>query len=134
MAFQDALVTALSAVAWSIDLDCQTIVARQIDVLTLLGNVSKELSYRRKEALRPVMHTEAMGSYDRTTKPSTFLFGDDLPITMKEVPAISRIFRISLANHIVVGHIINVTLSEKVTKILFYCKGGARPSFPAGIR
>ena len=80
MALQDALVTASSAVALSIydifkfrdkksDLDCQTIVARQSDVITLLGHVSKELSYRRKEALRPAIHpefTECVWPHDQT--------------------------------------------------------------------
>ena len=104
MALQDALVTASSALALSIDdilkvreknsdLDCQTIVARQIDVITLLGHVSKELSYRRKEALRSVIHPDFRGACGRTTKPTTLLFGDDLPKIMQEVRTTSRIFQ-----------------------------------------
>ena len=104
MALQDALVTASSAVALSIDdilkfrekksdLDCQAIVARQIDIITLLGHVSKELSYRRKEALRPAIHPEFRGACGRTTKPTTLLFGDDLPKTLQELRTTNRIFQ-----------------------------------------
>ena len=99
MALQDALVTASSVLALSnvrekkSDLDCHTIVARQIDVITLLGRVSKELSYRRKEALRFVLHPDFRGACGCTTKPTTFLFGDDLPKIMQEVRTTSHIFQ-----------------------------------------
>ena len=103
MVLQDALVTASSPVALSIDgilkfrekksdLDCQAIVARQIDIITLLGHVSKELSYRRKEALRPTIHPE-FGACGRTTKTTTLLFGDDLPKTLQELRTTNRIFQ-----------------------------------------
>ena len=104
MALQDALVTASSAVALSFDhilqfwekksdLDCQTIVARQIDAITLLGHVSTELSYQQKEALLPAIHPKYRGACGHTTKPSTLLFGDDLPKNMQEVCATSRIIQ-----------------------------------------
>ena len=34
-------------------LDYQSVISKEIDAITLLGFVSKEISYRRKEAMRP---------------------------------------------------------------------------------
>ncbi|XP_065056974.1 uncharacterized protein LOC135685096 [Rhopilema esculentum] len=101
---QDALLTASSAVAMSIedilkyretkkDLDYQSMVSRQIDILTLLGYVCSELSYRRKESLRPSISPEFKAACGRTTKPTTLLFGDDLPKTMQEVRTTNRILQ-----------------------------------------
>ena len=65
--WEDALITASSAVATSVEdllkshemkspLDFQSVVLCQIDIITLLGFISSELSYRRKEALCPQLH------------------------------------------------------------------------------
>ena len=99
---QDALITASSAVATSIEdllksretktpLHFQSVVSRQIDIITLLGFISSELSYRRKEALRPSIAPEYKSACSRTTKPSTLLFGDDLSKVMQEVRTTSRL-------------------------------------------
>ena len=99
---QDALITASSAIVTSIEdllkgremktpLDFQTVVSRQIDAITLLGFISSELSYRRKEALRPSIAPEYKSACSRTTKPTTLLFGDDLSKVMQEVRTTSRL-------------------------------------------
>ena len=99
---QDALITASSAVATSVEdllksremkspLDFQTVVSRQIDIITLLGFISSELSYRRKEALRPSIAPEYKTACSRTTKATTYLFGDDLSKVMQEVRTTSRL-------------------------------------------
>ena len=92
---QDALITASSAVTISTEemlkccetlnpLDFQNIVSHQIDIIIILGFISSELSSRHKEALWPVV-PEYKSACSRTTKPSTLLFGDDLPKVMQEV-------------------------------------------------
>ena len=99
---QDALIAASSAVAISTEemlkcremktpLDFQNIVSRQIDIITILGFISLELSFRRKEALRPSIAPEYKSACSRTTKPSMLLFGDDLPKVMQEVRTTNRL-------------------------------------------
>ena len=101
-ALQDAILTASGAIAMSINdilkhreskspLDCQSVVSQQIDAITLLGFVCKELSYRRKEAMRPSINPMYKAACGRTTNPTTLLFGDDIAKTMQEVKAMSRI-------------------------------------------
>ena len=98
---QDALITASSAIATSVEdllksremksLDFQSVASRQIDIITLLGFISSELSYRRKEALRPSIAPEYKTACSRTTKPTTLLFGDDLSKVMQEVRTTSQL-------------------------------------------
>ena len=99
---QDALITASRAVATSVEdilkcresktsFDFQNIVSRQSDIITLLGFVTSELSYRRKEALRPSIAPEFKSACSRTTKPTMFLFGDDLPKVMQKVRTTNRL-------------------------------------------
>ena len=89
--WQDALITASSAVATSVEdllksremkspLDFQSVVSCQIDIITLLG-----LSYRRKEALCPSIAPEYKTACSHTTQPTTLLFSDDLSKVMQEV-------------------------------------------------
>ena len=101
-ALQDAILTASSALAMSINdilqnresktpLDYQSVISKGIDAITLLGFVSKEISYRRKEAMRPSINPIYKAACGRTTKPTTLLFGDDMAKTMQEVKAINQI-------------------------------------------
>ena len=102
VALQDAILTASSALAMSSNeilqsresktpLDYQSVISKEIDAITLLGFVSKEISYRRKEAMRPSLNPIYKAACGRTTKPTTLLFGDDMAKTMQEVKAINQI-------------------------------------------
>ena len=62
-----------------------------IDVITLLGSICKELSYRRKEALRPYLTSDFKYACNRSTKPEKFLFGNDISKTMQEIKTMGKI-------------------------------------------
>ncbi len=103
-ALQDAVITATSAVAISLEdiikshkdkssLDCQAIAARQLDIVTLLGFISKELSFRRKDAMRSTINPEYRAACSRNIKPTKFLFGDDITKTPQEAKAANRMMK-----------------------------------------
>lgn len=69
----------------------EQIVNRLIDVVLLVCNANIELNIRRREALKPELHT----SYRYLCAPSnpitTELFGDDLPKAVKDITDTNRI-------------------------------------------
>ena len=102
VAMQDTLVTVSGAVATCLNdlllsrdktklLDYKAFSTRLIDVVTLLGSVCRELSYRRKEALRPYINADFKFACNRSTKPDKFLFGNDISKTMQEVKTMGKI-------------------------------------------
>ena len=72
-------------------LDCQSVVSQQINAITLLGFVCKELFYRHKEPLKLSINQMYKVACGHTTKPTTLLFGDDIAKTMQEAKAMRRI-------------------------------------------
>ena len=99
---QDTLVSASGAIATTLNdlllardnsqpLDYKANVSRLIDVVSLLGAVCRELSYRRKETLRPYLSNEFKFACNRSTKPDKFLFGNDISKTMQDVKAMGKI-------------------------------------------
>ena len=107
-ALQDAILTASSGLAMSINdilqnkesktpFDYQSVISKRIDAITLLGFVSKEISYLHKEAMRPSINSIYKAACERTTKPTTLLFGDDMAKTMQEVKAINHITKLIAA-------------------------------------
>ena len=107
-ALQDAILTASSALTMSINdilqnresktpLDYQSVISKGLDAITLLGFVSKEISYRRKEAMPPSINQIYKAACGRTTKPTTVLFSDDMAKSMQEVKAINQITQQSAA-------------------------------------
>ena len=73
--------------------DCESIISRQIDIVTLLGFICKELSYSRKETLGPSVHPDFRDACSRNTKPTASLFGDKLTKTIQEVCTTNRILQ-----------------------------------------
>ena len=99
---QDSLVKATSAVSVAInDLlsarEQKTIpvykdlIAKLIDSVVLIGHVSSELTFKRRDSLRPYLTNDFKQGCSRSVKPGNYLFGDDLPETLKQVRATSRI-------------------------------------------
>ena len=102
VAMQDTLVVASGAIATSLHdlllsrdntkpLEHKAIATRLIDVITLLGSICKELSYRRKEALRPYLTADFKYACNRSTKPEKFLFGNDISKTIHEIKTMGKI-------------------------------------------
>eukprot|EP00794_Sanderia_malayensis_P010192 gene10192-11239_t len=101
-ALQDTLVKATAAVTVSVnDLlsarqqqsspDFKDLIAKLIDSIILTGQVNKELTFKRRDVLRPNLSNDFKQACSRTIKPTTFLFGDDLPEVLKQLQATDRI-------------------------------------------
>ncbi len=106
---QEMLITSSSAIATTLEdilkfrnnkikFAYTSIVSRLIDALSLMGAVAKDLSYRRKEALKPFISQEYRAACNRTVKPAKLIFGDDLSKTMQDVKATNRIVQTATAS------------------------------------
>lgn len=61
--------------------DYKAIVSRLTDSVALVGQVHKEISLKRREAIRPYLHADYKQACSRTVKPGKLLFGEDLSKT-----------------------------------------------------
>ena len=71
--------------------DYKTLIPRLTDSVALLGHVHKELSFKRRDAIRPFLNQEFKQACSRTLKPGKFLFGEDLPKTLQELKTTNKL-------------------------------------------
>jgi len=56
-----------------------------LDSVALLGHVFTELSYKRRDALKPFLHQDFRLARARSRKPGKLLFGNDLAKTLQDL-------------------------------------------------
>ena len=62
-----------------------------LDSVALLGYVCTELSYERRDALKPFLHKTIRLACARSRKPGKILFGNDLAKTFQELRTTNKI-------------------------------------------
>ena len=99
---QDTLLGGISATLVSVNelLDCREkktlpdykgLITNLVDSVALTGLVCKELSYKRRETLRPLLNKEFQQACSRSNKIGKLLFGDDLPKTIQDIRSTNKV-------------------------------------------
>ena len=70
--------------------NCQ-IIKQPMDGVLLMANANRELNLRRREALKPELHTSDRYLCAPSNPITTELFGDDLPKAVKDITDTNRI-------------------------------------------
>jgi hypothetical protein len=101
---QDTLQTSVSAIMSSLDsimqshglkeqTSLQMVASNLVDATALIGHVSKELSFKRRESIRPFLHHDFKQACSRTNKVESLLFGSDLAATAQKIKNTSKVMQ-----------------------------------------
>ena len=74
------------------------IIPKLLDASALMSHVCKELSYKRKEAIRPILHNDFKQLRAKAHKVGPLLFGEDLAKTAQDLRTSSKTV-VSLTSH-----------------------------------
>ena len=99
---QDLLLRVSNAVIISLNtlLDCRekrsipdykSVMSNLIDCIALIGHVHKELSFKRRDQIRPSLTNELKPACSRNNKIHKSLFGDDLSKVLQDLRATSKV-------------------------------------------
>ena len=71
--------------------DYKVLITQLIDSIVLTGLVCKELSYKRRDALRPLLHKDFQQACARTNKIGKMVFEDDLSKTIQDIKSTNKV-------------------------------------------
>ena len=83
--------TLLQAREKKCQVDFNSSIAQLLDCIVLLGHISQEMSFKRRDSLCPHLSNDFMQACSRNMKPGRMLFGDDLPKTIEALKATNRV-------------------------------------------
>jgi hypothetical protein len=101
---QDTLQTSVSAITSSLNdimqshemqeqADLKMVASKLIDATALIGHVSKELSFKHRESIRPFLHNDFKQACARDNKVESLLFGTDLAATAQKIKNTSKVMQ-----------------------------------------
>ncbi|XP_028390673.1 uncharacterized protein LOC114515588 [Dendronephthya gigantea] len=101
---QDTLQTSVSAIMSSLNdimqshemkrqTDLKMVVSKLVDATALIGHVSKELSFKRRDSIKPFLHNDFKQACSRDNKVESLLFGTDLPATAQKIKNTSKVMQ-----------------------------------------
>ena len=67
------------------------LLSQLLDATALFGHVCQELSFKRKETIKPILHPDFKSVCSRTHKVGRLLFGEDLPKVVQDLRASTKV-------------------------------------------
>ena len=69
----------------------KALLAQLLDATALFGHVCQELSFKRKETIKPILHSDFKSVCSRTHKVGKLLFGEDLSKVVQDLRASTKV-------------------------------------------
>ena len=73
--------------------DLKLVASRLIDASALIGHVFKELSFKRRESIRPFLHNDFKEACSRNNKVESLLLGTDLAGKAQQIKNASKVMQ-----------------------------------------
>ena len=99
---QDTLMTSMSAITSSLNdllgnqnakvhISPRSIASKLIDATALIGHVTKELSFKRRDQIKPFLHNDCKQACSQSNEVDTLLFGSDLAGKVQQLKQASKV-------------------------------------------
>ena len=69
----------------------RSIASKLIDATALIGHVNKELSFKRRDQIKPFLHNDCKQACSRSNEVDTLLFGSDLAGKVQQLKQASKV-------------------------------------------
>ena len=100
---QDTLITSISAITSSLNdilgnkdskqTSSKQIASKLIDATALVGHVTKEISYKRRDQIKPFLHKDFKQACSRSNEVDKLLFGSDLATKLQQYKQASKVMQ-----------------------------------------
>ena len=111
------------------------LLSQLLDATALFGHVCQELSLKRKETIKPILHSDFKSVCSCTHKVGKLLFGEDLSKVVQDLRASTKVrlhnsppLSLPETNLVKTNHLMGVCL--KTTANLFYLRRGGTNTLP----